>query len=94
MGGVDMVQFFADFKLQDGTYNEAEVGQQGSDEYSVSLNNYTYNFVTESNLRLVTFSLIIYDFFVFPTMHRTTTHPKFSAMTATLAFKSKNLFFW
>lgn len=52
MGGVDMIQFFTDFKLEDGTYDEAEVGQQGSEEYSVSLNNYTYNFVTESNLRL------------------------------------------
>lgn len=55
MGGVDMVQFFTDFKLADGTYDEAQVGQQGSDEYSVSLNYYTYNFVTESNLRSVTF---------------------------------------
>ena len=60
MGGVDMVQFFTDFKLADGTYDEAQVGQQGSDEYSVSLNNYTYNFVTEINLRSVTFQLIIY----------------------------------
>ena len=49
-----MIQFFTDFKLEDGTYDEAEVGQQGSEEYSVSLNNYTYNFVTESNLRLMT----------------------------------------
>ena len=51
--GVDMVQYFTAFKLPDGTYNESEVGQRGLDQYSSSYNNYTYNFVSEENLRSV-----------------------------------------
>jgi hypothetical protein len=46
-----MVQFFTAFKLPDGTYNESEVGQLGSNQYSSSYNNNTYNFVSEANLR-------------------------------------------
>lgn len=51
--GVDIVQYFTDFKLPDGTYNESEVGQRGSDQYSSSYNNYTYNFISDANLRSV-----------------------------------------
>ena len=51
--GVDIVQYFTAFKLPDGTYNESEVGQRGSDQYSSSYNNYTYNFISDANLRLV-----------------------------------------
>ena len=51
LGGVDMVQFFTAFKLPDGTYNESEVGQLGSKQYSSSYNNHTYNFISETNLR-------------------------------------------
>jgi hypothetical protein len=46
-----MVQFFTTFKLSDGTYNEEEVGQKGSEKYSSSYNNYTYYFLSEENLR-------------------------------------------
>jgi hypothetical protein len=51
--GVDMVQYFTAFKLPDGSYNESEVGQLGLDQYSSSYNNYTYNFISEENLRSV-----------------------------------------
>ena len=55
--GVDMVQYFTAFKLPDGTYNESEVGQLGLDQYSSIYNNYTYNFISEENLRLVALRL-------------------------------------
>jgi hypothetical protein len=53
MGALDMVQFFTAFKLPNGSYNESEVGQQGSELYSSVYNNYTYYFVSEANKRLV-----------------------------------------
>jgi hypothetical protein len=53
LGGVDMVQFFTAFKLPDGSYNESEVGQQGSDLLTSVYNNYTYNFVSKANKRSV-----------------------------------------
>jgi hypothetical protein len=53
LGGVDMVQFFTAFKLPDGSYNESEVGQQGSDLHTSVYNNYTYNFVSKANKRSV-----------------------------------------
>ena len=46
-----MVQFFTTFKLPDGSYNESQVGQQGSGLYSSTYNNYTYNFISEANQR-------------------------------------------
>jgi hypothetical protein len=48
-----MVQFFTAFKLPDGSYNESEVGQQGSDLHSSVYNNCTYYFVSEANKRFV-----------------------------------------
>jgi hypothetical protein len=53
LGGVDMVQFFTAFKLRDGSYNESEVGQHGSDLHTSVYNNYTYNFVSKANKRSV-----------------------------------------
>jgi hypothetical protein len=51
LGGVDMVQFFTAFKLPNGSYDESEVGQQGSDLYSSVYNNQTFYFVSEANKR-------------------------------------------
>ena len=53
LGGVDMVQFFTTFKISDGVYNESEVGQHGSSDYSSVYGNYTYYFVSKQNLRCV-----------------------------------------
>jgi hypothetical protein len=53
LGGVDMVQFFTAFKLPDGSYNESEVGQRGSDLFSSVYNNQTFYFVSEENRRFV-----------------------------------------
>jgi hypothetical protein len=53
LGGVDMVQFFTAFKLPDGSYNESEVGQRGSDLYSSVYNNQTFYFISEENRRFV-----------------------------------------
>jgi YHS domain-containing protein len=55
LGGVDMVQFFTAFKLPDGSYNESEVGQRGSDLFSSVYNNQTFYFVSEENRRFVQF---------------------------------------
>ena len=54
LGGVDMVQFFTAFKLPDGSYNESEVGQHGSELYSTTYNNYMYHFVSKGNQRFAT----------------------------------------
>lgn len=49
MGGLDMVQFYSTFKNEDGTYDETQVGQRGSVEYSSVHQEYTYYFLNAEN---------------------------------------------
>lgn len=52
LGGLDFVQYFVDFKLPDGTYNETQVGLQGYDNIYSVYQNFTYNFLTQENKKL------------------------------------------
>ena len=49
LGGLDFVQYFVDFNLPDGTYNETQVGLQGYDNIYSVYQNFTYNFLTQQN---------------------------------------------
>jgi len=49
MGGVDVVQYFIEFKNADGTYNETKSGSMGSSDYSSVYDGYTFYFKSISN---------------------------------------------
>jgi hypothetical protein len=49
LGGLDFVQYFVDFKLPDGTYNETQVGLQGYDNIYTVYQNFTYHFLNQKN---------------------------------------------
>lgn len=50
LGGVDFVQYFTDFKLPDGTYNESKIGLVGSAEFQAQFNEFTFYFLSQKNL--------------------------------------------
>lgn len=50
LNGLDFVQYFTEFKLSDGVYNESAVGEVGLPEYSYNLNGYTFLFKSQMNL--------------------------------------------
>jgi ABC-2 type transport system ATP-binding protein len=52
LGGVDFVQYFVNFQLDDGTYNETQIGIQGDANIYTTYKNFTYNFLTEENKQL------------------------------------------
>jgi len=52
LGGVDMVQYFTDFKNDDGTYNESYVGSRGTEKYSSVYNGYIFHFLSQANKEL------------------------------------------
>jgi len=52
LGGVDVVQYFTDFKLADGTFNETEVGVAGSSAYASVYNDFTFYFKSAANQAL------------------------------------------
>eukprot|EP01035_Chromulina_nebulosa_P021249 gene21249-27534_t len=60
LGGVDFVQYFTDFKLSDGTYNESKIGLLGSNEYQSVYNGYKFNFLTQTNKEIFDQSPISY----------------------------------
>jgi YHS domain-containing protein len=49
MGGLDFVVFFTQYKKDDGTYDEDQVGQKGTSEFSSVYNGYTYYFISAEN---------------------------------------------
>jgi len=49
LGGVDFVQYFTTFRLSDGTYNESNVGEVGSSDYSSTYGGFSYYFLSEDN---------------------------------------------
>ncbi len=49
LGGVDFVQYFTTFKLDDGSYNETNVGLVGSEYFNSTWNNYLYYFLSQDN---------------------------------------------
>lgn len=49
MGGLDFVQYFTDFKISDGVYNESKIGEMGSSNYTSELNGYTFYFLSSTN---------------------------------------------
>lgn len=52
LGGLDMVQYFTEFKNSDGTYDETKVGTVGSKDYSSVYNGYTFYFKSSENKAL------------------------------------------
>jgi len=52
LGGVDFVNYFTKFKLPDGSYNESQIGINGTKEYSYLFNGYLFNFESKDNLDL------------------------------------------
>lgn len=52
LGGVDIIQYWTDFKLSDGSYNESNIGQLGIPSYQVTHNNFQFNFISEQNKAL------------------------------------------
>lgn len=49
LNGLDFVQYFEEFKISDGVYNESEIGVAGTEEYSYVYNNYTFLFKSNEN---------------------------------------------
>jgi YHS domain-containing protein len=49
LGGLDFVQYFTDFKNDDGTYDETQVGTIGSSSYTSTYNGYTFYFKSSDN---------------------------------------------
>lgn len=60
LGGLDFVQYFTDFKNDDGTYDETLVGVQGSSSYSTVFNGYTFYFKSFQNKALFDASPLSY----------------------------------
>jgi YHS domain-containing protein len=52
LGGVDFVQYFTDFALPDGTYNESNTGKVGLSTISSTVGNFVTYFLTEDNKAL------------------------------------------
>lgn len=52
MNGLDFVQYFVEFNISDGVYNETETGEVGSPEYSYVYNEYTFLFKSNENKEL------------------------------------------
>ena len=49
MGGLDFVQYFTDFKLSDGTYNESMYGSRGDDDIYSMYKSFKFLFLSEGN---------------------------------------------
>lgn len=56
LNGLDFVQFFVEFKIAEGVYNETEMGVAGSAEYSYVYHNYTFLFKSNENKDLFVLS--------------------------------------
>ena len=52
LGGVDIVQYFTDFKLPDGTYNESQVPSVGLDTLTSSYGNFQFKFISVEHKEL------------------------------------------
>jgi YHS domain-containing protein len=52
LGGVDFVQYFTDFKLPDGTYNESATGRIGNSNIYSNVGSYTTYFLSEEHKAL------------------------------------------
>jgi YHS domain-containing protein len=52
LGGLDFVQYFTEFKNEDGTYDETRIGSKGSTKYSSIYNGYTFLFLNPTNKAL------------------------------------------
>jgi len=49
LGGLDLVQYFTDFKLADGTYDETRVGSSGVSTYTSIFNGFQFQFQSKEN---------------------------------------------
>lgn len=49
LGGVDVIQYYTDFKMADGTYNESFVGDAGNSDYTSTYNGNTFYFKSQEN---------------------------------------------
>jgi len=49
LGGVDVMQYWTDFKSSDGTYDETQIGQLGLPSYQSTYNNFLFNFISKEN---------------------------------------------
>lgn len=52
LGGVDVIQYWTDFKNADGTYDESQIGQLGIPSYQSTYNNFQFNFISAENQQL------------------------------------------
>ena len=52
LGGLDVVQYFTEFKNSDGSYDETKVGAAGSQDYSSVYDGYTFYFKSNTNKEL------------------------------------------
>ena len=52
MGGLDFVQYFTDFKNEDGSYDETQVGSVGDSSISSTYAGFKYYFLSETNKAL------------------------------------------
>ena len=52
LGGLDFVQYFTDFKLEDSTYDESQIGSKGDDDIYSMYKGFKYNFLTNDNKAL------------------------------------------
>lgn len=52
IGGVDVVQYFTDFKNEDGTYDETQTGLMGDPNISSDYNGYKFYFLNEDHKEL------------------------------------------
>jgi YHS domain-containing protein len=49
LGGLDFVQYFTTFQLADGSYNESNIGEIGSADYSSTYDGFNYLFLSQEN---------------------------------------------
>jgi YHS domain-containing protein len=49
LGGVDVMQYFTSFQLDDGTYNESAIGEIGNRQYSSTYKGYSFWFLSQEN---------------------------------------------
>ena len=52
LGGLDFVQYFTEFKNDDGTYDETSIGEVGSSDYSSVYDGFTFYFKSSTNKEL------------------------------------------
>ena len=52
LGGLDFVQYFTEFKNDDGTYDETSIGEVGSSDYSSVYDGFTFYFKSSANKEL------------------------------------------